>query len=118
MLTPLPREKWNSETTAHLLNRAGFGATPEEIESASEKGLNVSVKELIEIPGETANLPAPEWAHPRNVREIRMGLRASKEDPAQRQEKLREIRMTEGRDVLDLRRWWLDRMLNGPAPLL
>ncbi len=26
--------------------------------------------------------------------------------------------MMEGEEILDLRRWWLDRMMNGPAPLL
>ena len=34
------------------------------------------------------------------------------------QSKIREVRMMEGDEIIDLRRWWLDRMLNGPAPLL
>ena len=29
-----------------------------------------------------------------------------------------DLRMMEGEEILDLRRWWLDRMMNGPAPLL
>jgi uncharacterized protein (DUF1800 family) len=47
-----------------------------------------------------------------------MGIRGPEADPGQRQEKLREIRMMEGEQILDLRRWWLERMMNGPAPLL
>ena len=27
VLSVLPAPRWNNETTAHLLNRAGFGAT-------------------------------------------------------------------------------------------
>lgn len=34
MLTPLPAARWNFDTVAHLLNRAGFGGVPEEIEAA------------------------------------------------------------------------------------
>jgi hypothetical protein len=31
VLVPLPTQKWNDETAGHLLNRAAFGGTPEEI---------------------------------------------------------------------------------------
>ena len=34
MLAQLPASLWNDETAAHLLNRARFGATPAEIDSA------------------------------------------------------------------------------------
>ncbi len=39
MFTPLSPQQWNYETAAHLLNRAGFGGTPAEIEAAYGKGL-------------------------------------------------------------------------------
>jgi uncharacterized protein (DUF1800 family) len=118
VLTPLFPQKWTEESAAHLLNRAAFGPTPDEIAAAHKKGLVATVEDLVEVKAEAANVPPPEWAHPRNIREVRMGVRESKDNPEQRQEKLREIRMMEGKEILDLRGWWLQRMMTGPAPLL
>jgi uncharacterized protein (DUF1800 family) len=118
MLAPLPTLKWNEETAAHLLNRAAFGGTPDEIEATRKKGLAAAVRELVDLPAEAANVPPPTWAHPRNIRDMRMGMRDRKDRPEQRKEKMRDVRMMEGEEILDLRRWWLDRMMNGPAPLL
>src|SRR5438270_8450181 len=101
MLTPLSAQKWDSETAAHLRNRAAFGATPAEIEAVREKGLARSVDELIDIASDIATVPPPDLAHPRDIREARMGVRALKDDPEQRKEKLREIRMMESKEILD-----------------
>jgi uncharacterized protein (DUF1800 family) len=118
MLTPLPGSKWNDATAAQLLNRAGFGGTPDEIERTRQKGLAAAVRDLVEVKSNAANLPAPAWAHPRNIRAQRMEIKAAKERGEDFQSKVRQVRMMEGDEIVDLRRWWLDRMLNGPAPLL
>src|SRR3984893_1316421 len=118
VLAPLSAGKWNEQTEAHLLNRAAFGCRPVEIEATRKKGLAAAVHQLVDPAGDAANLPPPTWAHPRNIQAMRMEVRGLKDDPEQRKEKLREIRMMEGEEILDLRRWWLDRMMNGPAPLL
>ena len=47
MFTPLSAQQWNYETAAHLLNRAGFGGTPGEIEAARGKGLDATVRDLV-----------------------------------------------------------------------
>jgi uncharacterized protein (DUF1800 family) len=47
-----------------------------------------------------------------------MEIKAAKDRGENFQSKVREVRMMEGDEILDLRRWWLDRMMNGPAPLL
>jgi uncharacterized protein (DUF1800 family) len=47
-----------------------------------------------------------------------MQIKTAKDQGQNLQEKVREVRMMEGENILDLRRWWLDRMMNGPAPLL
>ena len=119
VLAPLSAEKWNDHTAAaHLLNRAAFGGTQAEVEATRKKGLGAAVHQLVDLTGDAANVPAPAWAHPRNIRAMRMEARGLKDDPDQRKEKIRTIRMMEGEQILDLRRWWLDRMMNGPAPLL
>lgn len=118
VLTPLSAQKWTNETAAHLLNRAAFGGTPAEIESAGKKGLTVSVRELVDVSSDAATAPPPAWAQPRNIRAQRMEIKATKDRGGNFQEKARQIRMMEGENILNLRHWWLDRMLNGPAPLL
>jgi hypothetical protein len=118
VLTPLPVSKWNGETAAHLLSRAAFGGNPEEIEAARRKGLSAMVRDLVEPAQEAFNFPAPDWAHPRNLQEVRMSARASEKDSPERKEKMRMERIAEGDQILDLRRWWLERMMQGPAPLL
>jgi uncharacterized protein (DUF1800 family) len=118
MLTVLPDSKWNEATAAHLLNRAGFGGTPAEIEVVRKKGLAAAVRDFVEVKNDAANVPPPSWAHPRNIQAQRMEINAAKERGENIQDKRRQVRMMEGDEILDLRRWWLDRMLNGPAPLL
>ena len=118
VLTPLADSKWNDATAAHLLNRAGFGSTPIEIERARQKGLTAAVRDLVDVKADAANVPPPAWAHPRNIQAQRMESKAAKDRGENFQTKVRQIRMMEGAEIVDLRRWWLDRMLNGPAPLL
>jgi uncharacterized protein (DUF1800 family) len=118
VLTPLPAQKWDDETAAHLSNRAAFGATPAEIAAFRKKGLATMVRELVDVNNEAANVPPPGWAHPRNIRAQRMEIKAAKDQGQNGQEKARQIRTMETENVLDLRRWWLERMMNGPAPLL
>src|ERR1700737_2208790 len=118
MFAPLPAQKWNNATAAHLLNRAAFGGTPAEIEAASNRGLTATVHEFVEVSGDAAKVPPPAWAKPRNIREMRMEIKGAKDRGENFQEKARQLRMMEGEEILDLRHWWLDRMMNGPAPLL
>jgi uncharacterized protein (DUF1800 family) len=118
MLTPLPDSKWNDATAAHLLNRAAFGGAPDEIERTRPKGLTAAVRDLVDVKLDAADVPPPTRAHPRNIRAQRMEIKAAKDRGENFQNKVREVRMMEGDEMIDLRRWWLDRMLNGPAPLL
>jgi uncharacterized protein (DUF1800 family) len=118
VLFPLPTQKWNDETAAHLLNRGAFGGTPGEVEAARKKGLAAVVRELVDVNTDAANVPPPAWAHPRNIRAQRMEIKAAKDQGQNFQEKAREVRMMESENILDLRRWWLERMMTGPAPLL
>ncbi|PYJ54578.1 MAG: DUF1800 domain-containing protein [Verrucomicrobia bacterium] len=118
MLAQLPASLWNDETAAHLLNRARFGATPAEIDSARKKGLVAMVREFVDVRADAGNVPPPAWAKPRNIRAARMALKAAKERGENFRETARQFRVMEGDEILDLRRWWLERMMNSPAPLL
>ena len=64
MLEPLASSRWDYTTAAHLLNRAGFGGTPAEINHLVALGPDRAVASLVDyenIPDPVAN---PDWAHP------------------------------------------------------
>ena len=130
MLNPLPDSKWTFTTAAHLLNRAGFGGTPDEIENLVQLGPDKAVAYLVDyetIPDATTS---PEWAKPDpNRMEKRQELqqlvqqmrRAPSEERPALEQKRREMQRLENRTqqehLMELRGWWLQRMAKGPRPL-
>jgi uncharacterized protein (DUF1800 family) len=117
MLKPLSAKDWDFAKAAHLLNRAGFGGTPAEIQKLADLGLDGAVSSLLDyekIPDPTAD---PVWAKPDPERmkkvadAIRTGTPEEKRQMQQAQQQLLRQRMTE------LRGWWLQRMAKGPRPL-
>ena len=116
MLTLLPKARWDERAATHLLNRAAFGGTPEEIAATTAKGLEGAVRDLIEVGATACDVSAPDWARPRDLRAIRTEARSAKQSGDV--SKMREARKMEGDELLDLRRWWLERIAITPAPLL
>jgi uncharacterized protein (DUF1800 family) len=116
MLKPLPASRWNYATAAHLLNRAGFGGTPAEIDKLVALGPEKAVDSLVNfesIPDPTAN---PEWAKVDPDRfEKYKALRDA--TPEQKQQMRREAMRDERNELQELRQWWLHRMAAGPRPL-
>jgi hypothetical protein len=103
MLRPLSASKWNETTAAHLLNRAGFGGTPAQIEAIQRNGVAGAVRELVDFPAERANVPQPDWAQPHNIRQIRMEARSARNNPEEGRTKMRELQQMEGEVVLGRR---------------
>lgn len=131
MLKPLPAAKWTYTTAAHLLNRAGFGGTPSEIEKLRRLGPEKAVDFLVDyekIPDET---PTPSWAKPGQgpfkagdaFREFARQMREAKTEEdrkridAERRKRQQEEQRKEITRVLELRGWWLERMVQGARPL-
>ena len=50
-LAPIPAQDWNAGRAAHLLERAGFGATPEDIQRFAAMTPEVAMKELVDFQG-------------------------------------------------------------------
>jgi len=130
MLKPLPAEKWNFTTAAHLLNRAGFGGTPDEIEKIAQMAPDEAVSYLVDYDKIPDPTPDPDWARPDPdrmekllaFRKMNQGLRGAsdekrKELEEKRREMQREQRQTQQQHLLELRGWWLERMVKGPRPL-
>jgi uncharacterized protein (DUF1800 family) len=115
MLKPLSASKWDFTTAAHLLNRAGFGGTPGEIQKLVALGHEGAVSYLVDferIPDHTAD---PDWAHPDPGKAERRRA-ARNASPEQRQQLQRQERQLENARILELRGWWLERMARGPRP--
>ncbi|HXC99169.1 MAG TPA: DUF1800 domain-containing protein [Verrucomicrobiae bacterium] len=116
MLKPIENSKWDFSTAAHLLNRAGFGGTPEDIERLAALTPEQAVLSLInyeQIPDTTAN---PDWAKPDPGRPERIAALRNA-DPATRKTMQEEQRRIERQRSVELKHWWLERMTNGPRPL-
>lgn len=115
MLKPLSGSQWDYSTAAHLLNRAGFGGTPEEIEKLVALGHEQAVSYLVDyerIPDPTTD---PDWAHPDPGKAERRRA-ARNATPEVRQQMQKEERQMENQRILELRGWWLNRMAKGPRP--
>ena len=65
MLNPLPQESWSRRNATHLLQRAGYGGSPEEQEVfyqlGKEQGIEAAVDSLLETSEDWSSLPWPDW---------------------------------------------------------
>ncbi|MCB1071156.1 MAG: DUF1800 domain-containing protein [Kiritimatiellae bacterium] len=109
---------WNRELAAHLLNRAGFGSPPADIDRFTDAGLHQAVEFLLQ--GEDPDaVPIPGWADKRafeQERKLRIGI--GKMDEGEKQQAVRQVFQRQERmRLLDLRAWWLHRMRYTATPL-
>jgi uncharacterized protein (DUF1800 family) len=95
-LSPIAVGDWNYERAAHLLERAGFGGTPEEIKALAALSPQDAIRRLVryqdvkdaDLPGfvETGIYPTPTWTRQANIIAFAALLqdRLDKLPPAQR----------------------------------
>lgn len=115
MLRSLPANRWNFTTAAHLLNRAGFGGPPAEIERLAGLNPEEAVSWLVDYERIPDSTPAPAWARPDpDRREKLMKLRRASQQ--ERRQIRREEQKLERQRMVELRGWWLERMVRGPRP--
>jgi uncharacterized protein (DUF1800 family) len=114
-LDPLPESQWDRSKAAHLLRRAGFGGTSEEVNRLFEIGLNRAVDWLVDY-RTVAYEPAPPQVDPLLLEPLdRVELRTM--TPEQREEYLDQRRRAERRTFEEVRLWWIERMVESPRPL-
>lgn len=107
----------DARSAAHLLRRAGFGGSPDDVRRYAGMDVGDAVESLIRFPS-TATLPA--YADDYNPGAIQRaeaptGMRAL--DIAARQKVRVDVQKAEQRSLLALQLWWTQRMLSSPAPL-
>lgn len=116
MLKALPGNKWTFDTAAHLLNRAGFGGPPAEIEKLLALGAEAAVAHFVDYEKISDPTADPDWAKPDPERTKKF-MEARQLGEEERRKRLREIQRADRQHILELRGWWLERMANGPRPL-
>jgi uncharacterized protein (DUF1800 family) len=107
------RGRLDERLAAHLLRRAGFGGTPDEIRRYASMSLDDAVESLIRYPN-TADLPGPDVYDRRPAMEQLRFLRGRSDEF---KAGLKEVIRTEHESLNGMRLWWMNRMLTTPAPL-
>ncbi len=128
----LPRAtgSWTKREARHLLNRAGFGGSPGEIEKLHGLGREKAVEHLLEPEDDGGSYPRPEWA---TVTQALADMRGRMEQRREVQrkgrtmgaaemEKLRrttfqEMQKDNRRRSVEAQGWWFRRILTTGAPL-
>ena len=112
-LKPLAPDRWDYTKARHLLVRAGFGGTPQEVDKLCAMGLYKAVDHLVEFYRQPAPSTAFDPVPPKSVDPLESKLRV--EFMAGRVAGAR--RSVERGQAGTLRHWWLRRMVESPRPL-
>lgn len=115
MIAPLPASRWDLRAAAHLLNRAGFGGSPAEIQALHARGLDGAVSWLLSA-GVGQEADPPDWAaSPPDTFARERSLRALPRE--EREEAQKALRQEHARRSGQLVGWWLRLMRAPDAPL-
>ena len=125
-LAPIPRERWDRAAASHLLVRAGFGGTPEQVDALAAMRPADAVDCLIEYEG-IATDPTPDDLFDATIRRplsdderatLARARRDGDEGVLERFQRERTTRDMQDRDQLvSMRQWWLKRMIETGRPL-
>ncbi len=116
MLKALSAGRWDYDTAAHLLNRAGFGGPPSVIQSLADLDPDAALSTLLDYERYADPTPAPVWAKPDpdGVRQMRDTARNATSD--ERRKLFQQEMRVQYQRLMELRGWWLNRMVKGPRP--
>jgi uncharacterized protein (DUF1800 family) len=113
-LKPLAESAWDYAKARHLLFRAGFGGTPQEVEKLHAMGLRRAVDYLVDY----GSLPAADLAAPGRPQEPPLDpIALMKLTAEERQKRTQQRRREDMQQLAQARAWWLRRMIETPRPL-
>jgi uncharacterized protein (DUF1800 family) len=115
---------WGVRQAAHLYRRAGFGGSPDDVARATSAGMHASVDGLIRFPDASALPAQPQLGDDRPTpgqRKVLAAAAAQAGASGQSDAAIMEARKAIGRahrdNMIAMEKWFLDRMINTPAPL-
>jgi len=113
-LAPLDPSDWTVDRAAHLLRRAGFGGTPEEVAALHAKGLEGAVESLLDFEGKPdAGMPPLEITVTEKPGRELLADKSEEE----RQAIVQDHRRRDARQLLEVREWWMRTMIRTEHPL-
>ncbi len=129
-MLPPANPTWTPYEAAHLLNRAGFGGSPEDIRKLHVLGREKAVDSLISPTEAPDAFPLPAWTSEESVRaalakrrevqrqnnKAMRGQSAAKSEKARRESR-QAIQQEIRRQGFEAQGWWFRRMLASRAPL-
>ncbi|MCW5758079.1 MAG: DUF1800 domain-containing protein [Phycisphaeraceae bacterium] len=125
-LVPIDAARFGYDQARHLLWRAGFGGTPAQISAIAALGPERAVDFLLESPDAREQPPAADLfdrdiMRPYTAEERRMAVQArsarDEDTLAQLRAMRQQAQVRDRRQMREIQRWWLTRMIETPRPL-
>ncbi len=129
-MLPKTDDQWTLFEAAHLLNRAGFGGSPDDVRAFHALGRIKAVDSLISPVEPDDAFPLPAWAIEEQAkadmrermekrREVMKSLRGLSPEDAEkkRREAFKDFQRENRMQGLEAQGWWFRRMLLTKAPL-
>jgi len=109
---------WDPRLAAHLARRAGFGGTPDDVARLAAMQPQSAVDSFVHLP-DTSKLPGPPQLEPLyNAQQVQRAARQqAAADPEAAKAKQAQVGRLRRQEIVALQTWWIDRMINTPAPL-
>ena len=125
-LKPLPEKAFDYSAAVHLLNRAGFGGTPSQARALTDMGLNKAVDQLVKYESQPVepvkadlfdnSIMSPQTDEQREA--ARKARLSNDEEALAALQRERNRKQAEDRkQIAELQKWWIKRMIETPRPL-
>ncbi|MCC6421150.1 MAG: DUF1800 domain-containing protein [Gemmataceae bacterium] len=112
-MAPLPDSAWNYDQARHLLFRAGFGGTPEEVARLHALGLRKAVDHLVDYRSQ----PDVQIPYPAGLTTL-APAEFVKVSQIARPRMLKPFNKKGDKGLVhEVRQWWVRRMVQSPRPL-
>ncbi|MDQ7843113.1 MAG: DUF1800 domain-containing protein [Armatimonadota bacterium] len=114
---PTASDPWDQVKAAHLLNRAGFGGTPEEVARLAALPVEAAVEELLNFESVPESFPAPDFTELHGMEDELRRLRRDRAPEAALRSMVQRINRANIVKFQELRRSWVRRMIETRRPL-
>lgn len=114
---PSASEPWDRARAAHLLNRAGFGGRPDEIDRIVRIGMDAAVEELVAFDRVPETTAPPDFSALRAAWAAAAALTPANSTERQRFEARVTAQRLDNQKLQELREWWTAHMLRTRWPL-
>ena len=116
---PSAQNPWNRVKAAHLLNRAGFGGTPEEVARLASMPFEAALNEIFNYESiQDVAFPEIDFLPIREMYAALLRLRGARADEHTIREAVRELQRANARKFQEIRAVWIQRMIQTKRPLL